>query len=194
MTQKYMTYEQKDYSRLIGMAGFSETMLTNHFTLYGGYVKNVNMVIESLKLLKANSPEYNELKRRFGWEWNGMKMHEFYFGNLSKEVQQVNTDSKLYKDITAQWGSYEAWLEDFKATGLIRGIGWVVLAKDRDTGFLMNLWIGEHDEGHLCNQDIVLVMDIWEHAYATDYGIKKADYINAFVGGINWKEVESRSL
>ena len=187
-----MTYEQKNYDNLIGMAGFSETMLKNHFTLYGGYVKNVNMVLESLKTFKPNSPEWNELKRRFGWEWNGMKMHEFYFGNLSKEIQQANPESKLYNDIVAQWGNYEAWLEDFKATGLIRGIGWVVLAKDRDTGFLMNLWIGEHDEGHLCNQDIILVMDIWEHAYATDYGINKAGYIKSFFDGINWKEVEMR--
>src|SRR6185369_12338930 len=133
-----MTYIQKDYNHLIGMKGFSEIMLTNHFTLYGGYVKNINLVMESLKTLKANSPEYNELKRRYGWEWNGMKMHEFYFGNLSKDVQAINAESKLYKDIVAQWGSYDAWLEDYKATGLIRGIGWVVLAKDRDTGFLMN--------------------------------------------------------
>lgn len=188
-----MQYEQKDYSRLIGMAGFSETMLTNHFTLYGGYVKNINQIITDLKTTKVNTPEWNELKRRFGWEWNGMKMHEFYFGGMTKDVQTINKDSKLYKDIEKQWGSYEAWLEDLKATGLIRGIGWVVLAKDRDTGYLMNLWIGEHEQGHLCNQDIILVMDIWEHAYALDYGLKKADYIQAFINGINWREVEARA-
>ena len=189
-----MIYEQKDFNHLLGTKGFSDTLLTNHFSLYGGYVKNVNTIIELLKTVKANSPEYNELKRRFGWEWNGMKMHELYFANFSREVQSPNIESKLYKDIVNQWGSYEAWLADFIATGLIRGIGWVVLAKDRDTGFLMNLWIGEHDEGHLSNQNALLVMDVWEHAYVTDYGIKRADYIKSFTDAINWKEVEKRNL
>ncbi len=185
-------YTQKDYNHLIGMAGFSEKMLTNHFTLYGGYVKNVNLVMESLKTLKANSPEYNELKRRFGWEFNGMRMHEYYFGNLAKEKQEINADSMLYKEIEKQFGSYDKWLEDFKATGMIRGIGWVVLAKDRETRTLINLWIGEHDEGQLCDQQVILVMDIWEHAYALDYGINKGEYIKSFFDGVNWGDVEKR--
>ncbi len=187
-----MAYEQKNYNHLIGMKGFSETMLTNHFTLYGGYVKNINIVMESLKTLKANSPEYNELKRRFGWEFNGMRMHEYYFGGMTKDTQEVDMSSDLYKKIEADFGSYDKWLEDFKATGLIRGIGWVILAKDRETGNLMNLWIGEHDEGQLCDQQALLVMDIWEHAYVTDYGINKVDYIKTFMTSIDWKEVEMR--
>jgi len=187
-----MIYEQKDFNNLLGMKGLSDTMLTNHFALYGGYVKNINSIIELLKTAKANSPEYNELKRRFGWEWNGMKMHEFYFENLSKEAQSINKESKLFSEIEKQFGSYDKWLEDFKATGLIRGIGWVLLVKDRDTGALINLWIGEHDEGHLCNQNVLLVMDVWEHAYMLDYGIKRADYINTFVENIDWKAVEDR--
>ena len=50
----------------------------------------------------------------------------------------------------------------------------------------------EHDEGYFCNQEILLVMDVWEHAYMTDYGIKRADYINTFIKNINWSEVENR--
>jgi len=188
-----MTYVQKDYNHLIGMKGFSETMLTNHFTLYGGYVKNVNAVLESLKALKPNSPEYNELKRRFGWEFNGMRMHEYYFGGMTKDTLEIDKNSELFKSIERDFGSYEKWLEDLKATGLIRGIGWVVLAQDRETGALMNLWIGEHDEGQLCDQKVLLVMDIWEHAYVTDYGINKADYIKTFITSIDWREVEKRA-
>lgn len=187
-----MIYKQKDFNNLLGMKGFSDTLHSNHFSLYSGYVKNVNAIIESLKTVKINSPEYNELKRRFGWEWNGMKMHELYFGNLSKEARLLNKNSKLFKEIEVRFGSYSAWSEDFKATGMIRGIGWATLVKDKETGALMNLWIGEHDEGHLCSQDILLVMDVWEHAYMTDYGIKRADYINAFIENIDWKEVEKR--
>ena len=187
-----MIYEQKDYNYLLSMKGFSETLLTSHFSLYGGYVKNVNSIIELSMSVKPNSPEYNELKRRFAWEWNGMKMHEQYFKNLSKEKQTINKESKLFKEIETRFGSYEKWLDDFRATGLIRGIGWVVFVKDRYDGALMNLWIGEHDEGHFCNQEILLVMDVWEHAYMTDYDIKRVDYINAFIDMIDWNEVEER--
>lgn len=187
-----MVYSQKDYNYLLNAKGLSDVMLSNHFSLYGGYVKNVNLIVELLKNTKANSPEYNEFKRRFGWEWNGMKMHEYYFDNLSKDIQLLNNESKLFTEIETQFGSYDKWLEDFKATGMIRGIGWVALVKDRETNSLMNLWIGEHNEGHLCNQDVLLVMDVWEHAYITDYGIKRADYINTFFENVNWKEVEDR--
>ncbi len=187
-----MTYEQKNFDHLLGMKDFSDTMLSNHFTLYGGYVKNVNTLTDSLKTLKANSTEYNELKRRFGWEWNGMKMHELYFGNMSKEKNSTTKDSKFEIDFVKSFGSYEKWVEDFKATGMIRGIGWVVLVQDKDNGNMINLWVGEHDEGQLGDQKILLVMDVWEHAYMTDYGIKRADYINNFIDHIDWKEVERR--
>ncbi len=189
-----MAYEQKNFDHLLGMKGFSDTMLTNHFSLYGGYVKNVNAVMESLKTLKASSPEYNELKRRFGWEFNGMRMHELYFGNMTKDQAKKTTtkDSSFEIAFTESFGTYEKWLEDFKATGMIRGIGWVVLVQDKSNGNLINLWVGEHDEGQLGDQKILLVMDVWEHAYMTDYGIKRADYINTFMSSIDWSTVEGR--
>lgn len=186
-------YEQKNFDHLLGMKGFGDTMLKNHFTLYAGYVKNVNIVMESLKTLKANSPEYNELKRRFGWEWNGMKMHEFYFGNMSKEKSSITLGSVLEKAIVRDFGSFEKWTEDFKATAMVRGIGWVLLVQDKSNGNMINLWVGEHDQGQLGDQKILLVLDCWEHAYMTDYGIKRADYINAFMESIDWKEVEKRA-
>ena len=185
-------YEQKKYEHLLGIEEFSDVMLSNHFTLYGGYVKNVNTILELLKTVKANSPEYNELKRRFGWEWNGMKMHEFYFENMTKEKTGTTRDSAFEKAFVTSFGTYEKWLEDFKATGMIRGIGWVVLVQDKTNGNMMNLWVGEHEQGQLGDQKILLVMDCWEHAYMTDYGIKRADYINAFINCIDWKVVENR--
>ena len=81
-----MTYSAKDYSNLIGMEGFSETLLKNHFTLYQGYVANTNKLSDLLSGMlregKTGTPEYSELKRRFGFEFNGMRLHEYYFENL----------------------------------------------------------------------------------------------------------------
>ena len=187
-----MIYEPKKFDGLIGLSGFSETMLKNHVALYEGYVKNVNSLNDLLSNLKAGSLECNEIRRRFGWEWNGMKMHELYFSNLTKNSQELNQDGILYNDIVASFCSYEKWLEDFKFVGLTRGIGWAVLIKEKINNSLMNIWIGEHDIGQLVDQEILLVMDVWEHSYVTDYGIKRADYIESFIKAINWDVVLER--
>ena len=73
----------------------------------------------------------------------------------------------------------------------MRGIGWVVLYFD-ETGLLNISWINEHDVGHLAGAKPLLVMDVFEHAYITDYGIKRADYIEAFWKAIDWDVVEKR--
>jgi superoxide dismutase, Fe-Mn family len=190
-----MAYTAKDYSKLLGMTGFSDTLLNNHFTLYGGYVTNTNKVTDALKAMlkdgKTGTPEYAELKRRYGWEFNGMRLHELYFENLGGKTQLVR-GAVLGKLLETNFGSYEAWEQDFKATGAMRGIGWVALYYDAPACVLFNQWINEHDAGHPAGCQPLLIMDVFEHAYMVDYGLKKADYINAFFKNINWKAAESR--
>jgi len=190
-----MSYTAKDYSALVGMEGFSETLIKNHFTLYQGYVTNTNKVADildqMLKDSKTGTPEYAELKRRFGWEFNGMRLHEYYFENLGGKAG-LNKDGKLMKQMQADFGSYENWEKDFKATGMMRGIGWVALYFDARGGRLFNVWVNEHDVAHPAGCSPVLIMDVFEHAYMTDYGLKRADYIEAFFKNINWTAAESR--
>lgn len=190
-----MSYTAKDYSSLIGMDGFSETLLKNHFTLYQGYVANTNKVMDALETMlkegKTATPEYAELKRRLGWEFNGMRLHELYFENLG-EKEPINKEGKLYKKIVEDFGSYENWEKDFKATGTMRGIGWAILYQDSKSGKLINFWINEHDAAHPAGCQPILIMDVFEHAFLTDYGLKRADYIESFFKNINWEEVEKR--
>ena len=188
-----MAYQAKDYSNLIGMEGFSETLLKNHFTLYQGYVNNTNKLHDLLtsKAKDATNPEYAELKRRFGFEFNGMRLHEYYFENLGGKAP-LDKSGALAKKLADAFGSYDAWEQDFRATGAMRGIGWVVLYQDNATGRLFNQWINEHEVGHLAGCRPILVMDVFEHAFMTDYGLKRADYIAAFFKNINWDVVESR--
>lgn len=184
-------YEPKDFSHLLGIAGMSDALLNNHFTLYQGYVKNTNALLEKFKTAEAGSAEFAELHRRFGWEWNGMRLHELYFGNLVKGG--VNLSERILKQkIDAVWGSVENWQKEFVGIGAIRGIGWVVLAHDKATGKLFNVWINEHDAGHLTGATPLLVMDVFEHAFMLDYGLKRADYINAFMSVVDWHAVEER--
>ncbi len=187
-----MAYSAQNFEHLLGLAGFSDTLLTNHFTLYEGYVKNTNALMEKLDTLEAGTLEYNEFKRRLGWEFDGMRMHELYFSNMAKEPAAFPADSALGKKILATWGSFEAWKNSFSKLGAIRGIGWVVLVQDRATQELFHVWVGDHHEGHVVNTTPLLVMDCWEHAYITDYGIKRPDYIEAFTKVIDWSVVEKR--
>ncbi|OGN99457.1 MAG: superoxide dismutase [Chloroflexi bacterium RBG_13_51_18] len=190
-----MAYIAKDYTKLIGMEGFGQTLLNNHFTLYQGYVTNTNKLTDILAAMlkegKTATPEYAELKRRFGFEFNGMRLHEYYFDNLGGKTA-LDKSGALAKKLAAAFGSYDAWEQDFKATGAMRGIGWVVLYQDDVTGALFNQWINEHEVGHPAGCRPLLVMDVFEHAFMIDYGLKRADYIAAFLKNINWKAVESR--
>ena len=191
-----MKYEAKNFESILGMAGFSDDLLKNHFSLYQGYVANTNKVSDQLmaylKEDKVATPEYAELKRRFGWEYDGMRLHELYFGNLSKAAAPLNADSELAAKINEIFGSFDSWQKDIQATASMRGIGWVVLYLDGASKNLFNVWVNEHDAGHLAGAEPLLVMDVFEHAYLLDYGIKKAGYIEAFMKAINWAEVEKR--
>jgi len=190
-----MPYAAKDFNNLIGMKGFSETLLKNHFTLYQGYVNNTNKVLDTLGAMlkegKTATPEYAELKRRFGFEFDGMRLHEYYFGNLGGDGS-LNKTGKLGKKLADEFGSYEAWEKDFKSTGTMRGIGWAILYQDNMSGRLVNVWINEHEVGHPAGCAPLLIMDVFEHAFMIDYGLKRADYVEAFFQNIKWGEVEAR--
>jgi len=187
-----MVYEAKNYESLLGTEGFSDQLLKNHFTLYQGYVTNTNKLADALKNLTVGTPEYAELKRRLGWEFSGMRLHEYYFENMKKGGVPLDRNSRLAKKIGEEFGSYEIWEKDFRGTGTMRGIGWVILYQDMQAGRLFNVWVNEHDVGNLPGANPLLVTDVFEHAFMLDYGLKRADYIEAFFAAIDWDAVAGR--
>lgn len=188
-------YQAKDYSYLFGMAGFSDALLKLHFQLYQGYVKNTNLLLARFKELdqqdKELSYDYGALKRRLSWEYNGMRLHEYYFEGFGA-TEPLDKASELYQKLSKDFGSYEAWKKNFIATGMMRGIGWVILYRDLQTGRLFNTWINEHDLGHLAGAEPILVMDVFEHAYITQYGLDRSKYIAAFFENIDWEKINKR--
>ena len=190
-----MTYNIQDYSMLIGMTGFSDELLNTHFTLYQGYVNNTNKTMDKLASMLAagtqGTPEFAELKRRFGWEFNGMRLHELYFENMGGNGKLPDS-SPLSSAINTNFGSYANWETDFKATASMRGIGWVILYSDPKSGKLFNQWINEHDCGHPAGANPIMVIDVFEHAFLTEYGLKRAAYIDAFLNNIDWKVAAER--
>lgn len=184
-------YKAKDYSYLLGMPGFSTKYLKLHFTLYQGYVKNTNKMLKQFEEMDQENICFSEIKRRFGWEFAGMRLHEYYFENLGGQPL-VKAHSKLIEWLCNCFGSVEKWQEKFTAVGLTRGIGWVILYRDNHTGMLTNCWIEQHHAGHLPGCQPILVMDVWEHAYLCEYGLDRKAYIEAFIQNINWNVVMQR--
>jgi Fe-Mn family superoxide dismutase len=106
--------------------------------------------------------------------------------------QPTKPGSVLMKQLAAQFGAFEQWEKAFKAVGAMRGIGWAVLAYDPQGKKFFNHWVNEHDVGHLTTTYPLLIMDVFEHAFMLDYGLKRADYIGAFFNAINWNIVGQR--
>jgi Fe-Mn family superoxide dismutase len=187
-------YEAKTYN--LQLDGISAEQLEQHYKLYQGYVTNTNTLNEKMAELieagKMGTSEYMELRRRFGFEYDGMRLHEYYFDNLGGNGQ-APTSGKLVDRVNEIWGGMDKFIADFKATGAMRGIGWAVLYQDPNTGRLQNFWITDHEYGHPAGFTPILVMDVWEHAYCVDWKpTERAKYIDAFMKNINWQVVESR--
>ncbi len=191
-----MVYTAKSFTHLKGLKGFSDQLLKNHIALYQGYVKNTNhlaeVLLEKVKLGKANTIEYAEMKRRFGWEFNGMRLHELYFENIAKQPIPFSKQSPLGEKIRQDFGQFATWERGFMGVGGMRGIGWAVLTFDPASGRLFNVWLDEHDAGFPVGSAPLLVMDVFEHAFIQDYGMDRPSYVQAFMKAIDWSVVERR--
>lgn len=186
---------------LSGLIGISDLTLQMHFKLYEGYVKATNELTEKISGLLTKGevdheqmPDYSELKRRLGFEYNGMVLHEYYFSNLKKNGGGHPLESsKFYEKVKADFGNYKIWKGDFVSTGKMRGIGWVICYEDPSTGRLSNHWITLHDGGNIAGYKPILVMDMWEHAFMLDYKpAEKGKYIDAVFANVDWESVENR--
>ena len=192
-----MAYQAQTALKPTGLSGLSENQIEQHWKLYEGYVAQVNTLIEELQTLrkegKGGSLAYADRRRRFGFEYNGLVLHEYYFGNLKAGVSEPGQASDLVKTITAQFGSFDAFKEDFSKTGASRSIGWAILYYDPATDTLTNQFIQLHEDGNVAGFVPLLVMDVWEHAYMVDRGAGgRADYISAFMSNVNWNAVAQR--
>ena len=192
-------YTAKKFAHLKELKGISDDLLQVHFKLYEGYVNNCTTLHQKVEELtkagKSGTPEYAELKRRYGFEHNGVVLHEYYFNNMTPGGSTLDPNSKLGKKITECFWDLKTFETDFKNVGKMRGIGWAILYQDPDTKKLTNHFIMDHEIGNPAGYKPILVMDVWEHAYIPDYkATERGKYIDAFWGNIDWKAAESRLI
>lgn len=187
-------FEEKRFS-IPALNGLSEKTIEEHLKLYSGYVKNTNTILTKIDEYvvdnEANAYALGELQRRFSFEFDGMRNHEYYFAHFEGGPASFAASSLLKKAVEDGWDNFDMWLNRFKTIALTRGIGWAILYYDPHTKRLLNAWIDEHHLGQLVGLSPILVLDMWEHAYFIDYTPEeKKKYIEAFFANLNWENVE----
>jgi Fe-Mn family superoxide dismutase len=190
-----MKYEAKTFS-IPELQGISKDTVEGHLGLYAGYVKHVNLIQEQIAKLSVDTTTHayliGELQRRLGFEFCGMRNHEYYFLQLEGGFTPLPT-SKLKTMIEAQWGRVDTWIESFKLIAKTRGVGWAMLYFDENTQQLIQTWVDEQHIGQLADTKIILALDMWEHSYLRDYkATEKNNYIEAFFKNVNWETVAGR--
>jgi len=191
------TYTPKKWD-LAGLQGISDATLEMHFALYEGYVKNTNLLLDQTADIRKSgegqgaNPKFAEMVRRFGWEFSGMRLHELYFDNMTKNPTELKS-GKLYNLLGESFGDFETWKKDFFAVGGMRGVGWAIAYYDTVSGQVTNHWVELHQDGNVPTFVPVVVMDCWEHAFIKDYKpSERGKYIEAFYANLNWAACEGR--
>lgn len=188
-------YKARQELRPSDLQGIGQDQIDQHWSLYEGYVKNVNLLNEELAALSEKrqfGPQFAELKRRLGFEYDGMILHEHYFGILKAGQKPLGDFAELTKLMKRFYGGFSAWKEEFQAMGKMRGVGWVILYLDPRNQVLTNHWIGLHEVGHPAGYSPLLVLDVWEHAYMVDHGVEgRGNYVESFLKNIDWPKVEA---
>lgn len=196
-----MTYTPRAFN-LPPLSGISEKQVKVHLALYEGYVKHVNLIMETLagyaaygdKATEGDKLAIAELRRRFGFEFDGMRMHEYYFSQFEGGANALSTESELAKAAMERYGekSLEGHMRDVAAT---RGIGWVVAYYDAVGKTLQTAFVNDHEVGQLSGLPIIAALDLWEHAYMVDYvPAEKKNYVDAFFANMNWGVIEKRFI
>ncbi len=190
-----MEYTEQQFN-LPALEGISEDQIKVHLGLYAGYVKHVNLIREKIAELESDKEKnaylITELRRRFSFEFDGMRMHEYYFEGLEDGAKEIS-DGDLKNALIEKYGSFDAFIEHFKAVGMSRGIGWTVLYFDPKANTPHVTWVGDHELGVLAGLPILAAMDMWEHAFMVDYvPADKGMYIDVFLSNLNWEVVEKR--
>lgn len=191
-----MTYPTKTFNLPV-LEGISEKQIKVHLGLYEGYVKHANLIMEKIQALKEADAEGNaylvaELRRRFAFEFDGMRMHEYYFTQFEGAATAMSQNSSLASAAAEKYGD-QGLIAHIKEVAGSRGIGWVVVYRDPVANTLHTTFVNDHELGQLAGLPVILALDLWEHAFMVDYvPAEKKNYVDAFFANLNWSVVEKR--
>ena len=181
----------KTFASIRELTGISARTQEEHYELYKGYVGKVNEIQKKLDAVDRTTAnqifsDLRSLRVDYSFALGGMKNHEIFFGHLGGKGGAPS--GRLKEQIERDYPSYDAWLADFKASGLAAR-GWVWLAYDHDLSMLTTVVGDAQNTFPIWNATPVLALDVYEHAYWFDYGRARAKYIDAFFNNLDWSVV-----
>lgn len=190
-----MIHQAKDFTHLVGhLPGMTDRQVETHLGLYAGYVKKLNEIQDKLKTVEPTESNYSygafsELKRRETVAFNGSYLHQAYFENMSAQPGELMQNFKAA--IEKSWGTWDKFVADIKGSAATTP-GWVVLTKNQVDGMLHTYIMYEHHVGFPVQNNVVMALDCWEHAFAIDFGTDKAKYVENFLKVVDWQVVAQR--
>jgi superoxide dismutase, Fe-Mn family len=173
---------------LLELDGISRAAVEAHYKLYEGYVAKRNEILGRLgdaELDAANQTysDFRALKVDLSFAIGGIKNHEIYFDHLGGDGG--DPDGSIRNLIERDFGSFDAWRADLKATGMAAR-GWAWTAYDWDEGRLFNYLGDAQNTFPVWNASPLVALDVYEHAYFLDYQTDRASYIDAFFANLDW--------
>jgi Fe-Mn family superoxide dismutase len=181
----------KTFASIRELNGISKRTMEEHYELYKGYIGKTNEIQEKLAGVDRSTAnqifsDLRSLRVDLSFATGGVKNHEIYFGHLGgKGGAPIGRVAEM---IARDFPSVDAWLADFKASGLAAR-GWVWLAYDYDWNTLTTVVGDAQNTFPLWNAAPILALDVYEHAYWIDYGRARAKYIEAFFNNLDWDVV-----
>lgn len=191
------TPKQFDVSSLDEDGSLTRKAFNDHITLYQGYVETFNSAsaqLDSAQPAEANSNGsiFRALKQAEMYNLNGVLLHELFFANIGDVSSQLYSDSLAFMRLNRDWGDLANWQRDFVYTAEAAREGWAVCCFHLYLKRYVNVVVDSHNIGIPVGCIPVIVLDVWSHAYAQDFGANKKSYIRQMMKQFNWDVIEER--
>lgn len=187
-----LTYGYKDLAPYIS----EEQLTVHHQKHHQAYVKNANTILEKINKARAEGVDFDakSVLKDLSFNAAGHMLHSLFWKNLGSPGKAgKEPGGKLADSITKEFGSFERFKKEFSQAAIsVEGSGWSALVFDKETERLLILQIEKHNSGIVPELKILLVLDVFEHAYYLDYRNERGKYIESFWNIVNWGEVEKR--
>jgi len=175
----------------------SEEQLKIHHTKHHqAYVNGANAIIQKLENARKENIDLDmkSTLKELSFNIGGHLLHSLFWANLAPPSKSSEKPGGTLADaITKEFGSFERFKKEFTQAALsVEGSGWAALTLCRQTGRPMIMQIEKHNMNVYPSFPILLVLDVFEHAYYIDYKNDRAKFVEAFWKIVNWNEVDRR--
>ena len=174
----------------------SEEQLKIHYEKHHqAYIKGANAILEKLDKARSDNADLDmkSTLKELSFNIGGHLLHSLFWGNLAPAGKSDKPQGNLGKAIKDEFGSFDRFKKEFtQAAASVEGSGWAALTSCKKTQRLLIMQIEKHNTNVYPMFSIILVIDVFEHAYYLDYKNDRAKFIDGFWHIADWQEAEKR--